>query len=200
MLMKDKQHYLTTIAELRATILTLQVGRSSDQSARISKTAAPEASQSTHQQQPSKLPSTKSAMPEKFNGMDRLPSISNWLYAVRKYLRVTKTEETDFIDLATTFLTGTALDWWQGIERTEGESIYLWDWQEFETRCKRRFQAVNDAQVSLQKLVRWKQTGAVGGYIAVFQSLVQQIPHSLLTEPGRVFHLLKDWFQTYKSQ
>lgn len=188
MLMKDKHQYLTTIAELRATIRALQIGSNSDQRARNSNTAAPEAS---HQQQVNKPSNIKSAMPEKFNGMDRLPSISNWLYSVRKYLRVTKTEESDFIDLATTFLTGTALDWWQGIERTEGESIYLWSWQEFEIRCTRRFQAVNEAQVSLQKLVRWKQTGAIGGYIAVFQSLVQQIPHSLLTESGRVFHFIE---------
>lgn len=134
---------------------------------------------------------TKPALPEKFNGVDKIPTVSNWIFSIRLYLRVTQTEKEDHVVVASTFLSGTALDWWQGIERIEGESIYQWSWEEFTERCVKRFQASNDAQVALQRLLRWKQTGHITPYLSVFQSLIQQIPLTLLTEQGRVFMLIE---------
>lgn len=130
---------------------------------------------------------TKSAVPERFNGTDRIPTISNWLFAVRKYLRVTKAAEVDKVEYATTYFTGTALDWWHSVEDDEGEAVFRLSWSEFEERCIKRFQAVNDATASLRKVVRWKQTGAVSSYIAGFQALVQPIPVTLLPHSTRVF-------------
>jgi Ty3 transposon capsid-like protein len=60
----------------------------------------------------------------------------------------------------------------------EGESIYQWSWEEFTERCVKR-------------LLRWKQTGHITAYLSVFQSLIQQIPLTLLTEQGRVFVLIE---------
>jgi Ty3 transposon capsid-like protein len=134
---------------------------------------------------------TKPAMPAKFNGWDKSPTISNWLFSIRLYLRVTRTDEEDHVVVATTFFTGTALDWWIGMERSLGESIYQWSWQEFETRCIRRFQSVNDSQSAYQQLLRWQQTGTLTSYLAGFQSMVQQIPLQLLSEKGRLFHLVE---------
>ncbi len=141
--------------------------------------------------QPSRKQLTKPALPEKFNGVDKTPTVSNWLFSMRLYLRVTQTEKDDHVAMASTFLSGTALDWWQGIERVEGESIYQWSWEEFTERCLKRFQATNDAQLAFQRLLRWKQTGHITAYLSVFQSLIQQIPLTLLTEQGRVFVLIE---------
>lgn len=141
--------------------------------------------------QPSRRQLTKPALPEKFNGVDKVPTISNWLFSIRIYLRVTQTEKEDHVLMASTFLSGTALDWWQGIERVEGESIYQWSWEQFTERCIKRFQASNNAQVALQRLLRWKQTSHITAYLSVFQSLIQQIPLTLLTEQGRVFMLIE---------
>jgi hypothetical protein len=113
------------------------------------------------------------------------------LFSVRLYLKVTRTEEEDYVMMATTLFTSTAIDWWQGVVRAEGESVYNWDWKEFEARCVRRFQAANDSQVAYQRLLRWKQSGTITGYLAGFQSMVQQIPFELLSEAGRVFMLIE---------
>ena len=104
---------------------------------------------------------------------------------------MTQTDKVDHVVMAATFFTGTALDWWQGVERAEGEAVYEWGWKEFELRCLRRFQASNDSQMAFQRLLRWRQVGNVSSYLAGFQSMIQQIPLDLLTESGRVFILIE---------
>lgn len=141
----------------------------------------------TASQPPTRVSNTKSAMPDKFNGIDKAPTIANWLFSVRRYLRVTKTSEDERIDIASTFFTGTALDWWHGVEKAEGELIYRWDWTDFEARCLRRFQGVNESQLALHRLLRWKQTSSLNVYLAGFQAMVQQVPAELLPEPTRIF-------------
>ena len=142
---------------------------------------------STTDQPPIRGSQTKSAMPDKFNGIDKVPTIANWLFSVRRYLRVTRTSEDERIDIASTFFTGTALDWWHGVEKAEGELIYRWTWNDFEARCLRRFQGVNESQVALHRLLKWKQTSSLNVYLAGFQAMVQQVPPELLPEPTRIF-------------
>lgn len=128
----------------------------------------------------------KTVLPEKFNGVDKTPTITNWLYSMKKHLRVTKTSEEDYIEIATSFFSGTALEWWSGNEKTEGEAIYLMSWSEFETRCLSRFQAVNDIQLAFQRLLRWRQTGSTASYVAGFQTVVQRIPLETMSEHVRI--------------
>jgi hypothetical protein len=128
----------------------------------------------------------KTVLPEKFNGVDKTPTITNWLYSMKKHLRVTKTSEEDYIEIATSFFSGTALEWWSGNERTEGEAIYLMSWSEFEARCLGRFQAVNDIQLAFQRLLRWRQTGSTASYVAGFQTVVQRIPLEIMSEHMRI--------------
>jgi hypothetical protein len=126
-------------------------------------------------------------MPDKFNGIDKTPTIANWLFSVRRYLRVAKTSAEERIDIASTFFTGTALDWWHGVEKAEGELIYRWNWDDFEARCLRRFQGANESQLALHRLLKWKQTSSLNVYLTGFQAMVQQVPSELLPEPTRIF-------------
>lgn len=199
-LLLDKENALRQVEELRMFIRGIQtrseaeeVQRANQPSTSVSQPLHPSnsSSSSISNQQSIRKQLTKPALPEKFNGIDKSPTISNWLFSVRLYLKVTRTEEEDCVMMATTLFTATAIDWWQGIVRAEGESVYRWSWEEFEARCIRRFQAVNDAQVAYQRLLRWKQTGTITSYLAGFQSMVQQIPFELLPEPGRVFMLIE---------
>lgn len=188
-LQRDKDNALLQVAELRRLIHDVQHPTTSSVSS--SQSALPVHPPSVHNQLSTNRQSTKPALPDKFNGVDKAQVITNWLFSIRLYLRVTRTDIEDYVMMATTFFAGTALDWWQGIERVEGESIYNWSWAMFEERCIRRFQATNDAQLAFQKLLRWKQTGHIATYLSVFQSLIQQIPLTLLTEQGRVFVLIE---------
>jgi Ty3 transposon capsid-like protein/Zinc knuckle len=197
-LQKDKANQQTQIEELRQRLAGVQASvedektLESDIQTNYSTTLTSPPSQTPGDRlQSSRKQLTKPALPEKFNGVDKVPTISNWLFSIRLYLRVTQTEKEDLVVLASTFFSGTALDWWQGIERVEGESIYQWNWEEFTERCVKRFQASNDAQLAFQRLLRWKQTGHITAYLSVFQSLIQQIPLTLLTEQGRVFVLIE---------
>lgn len=191
-LMRDKETLEALIVELRTLNQTSRnqnepnplSGGSSTHSTPILQTVP---SPLVNDQSSVRVSHTKPALPDKFNGSDRTPTVVNWLLAVKRYLRVTKTTENDRIDVATTFLSGTALDWWNGVERTEGESVYRWKWEEFELRCRRRFQGENESQLALHRLLKWKQTGSISVYLSGFQSLVQQIPLELLPEPARVF-------------
>jgi Ty3 transposon capsid-like protein/Zinc knuckle len=180
-LQRDKDNAILQIAELRMMVH----GRNQDNPV----TSPPYPQQAT-------LPNVrrlqpKPALPEKFNGMDKAQLITNWLFAVRLYLRVTRTDVEDYVMMATTFFAGTALDWWRGVERVEGEGIYSWSWTTFSERCIKRFQASNESQLAFQRLIRWKQTGHITSYLSVFQALVQQIPLTLLTEQGRVFMFIE---------
>lgn len=197
-LQKDKANQQKQIEELRQRLAGMQASVQDEKALESDRQTAPTTSLTSQPSQtsidslqPSRRLLTKPALPEKFNGVDKLPTISNWLFSIRIYLRVTQTEKEDHVVMASTFLSGTALDWWQGIERVEGESIYQWSWEQFTERCVKRFQASNDAQVALQRLLRWKQTGHITAYLSVFQSLIQQIPLTLLTEQGRVFMLIE---------
>ena len=194
-LLRDKENALRQVDELRMLIQGMQQ-RSGAETVRPARQPSAPVSPPLHSTPPNNEPSTrkqltKPALPEKFNGIDKSPTISNWLFSVRLYLKVTRTEEEDYVMMATTLFTAIAIDWWQGIVRAEGESVYNWNWKEFEARCIRRFQAVNDAQVAYQKLLRWKQSGTITGYLAGFQSMIQQIPFELLSESGRVFMLIE---------
>ena len=144
-------------------------------------------SPSVNNQQAVKKPPMKIALPDKFTGVDKSPTISNWLFSISQYLRAMRADEEDYVVVATTFFTGTAMDWWQGVVKTEGQEAYHWSWQEFETRCLRRFQAVNDSELAFERLMRWRQTGSVSSYLAGFQSHIQQIPFTTLPEAGRTF-------------
>ena len=198
-LQRDKDNALSQITELRRLIYGEQHTNSEEVNEQYTTTTNVTSSQpaplvhqsSVNYQLPIKRQLTKPALPDKFNGVDKTLVISNWLFSMRLYLRVTRTDVEDYVMMATTFFTGTALDWWQGVERVEGEDVYNWSWETFEGRCKRRFQATNDAQLAFQRLLRWKQTGHIAAYLSVFQSLIQQIPLTLLTEQGRVFMLIE---------
>jgi hypothetical protein len=181
------------IAELRLLAQVLPNQLFGDQPARAHSSAATSPilntvpQHSTTVQPLTRVSHTKSAMPDKFNGCDKAPTIANWLFSVRRYLRVTKTGEDERIDIASTFFTGTALDWWHGVEKAEGELIYRWSWSDFEARCLRRFQGVNESQLALHRLLKWKQTSSLNVYLAGFQAMAQQVPSELLPEPTRIF-------------
>jgi hypothetical protein len=187
-LQKDKDELRQIIQLLQEKVNAERLDRSSvteDQQPQPIQQPAVDAEQAIRPYQ------VKTAQPEKFNGIDKIPTISNWLAAMRRYLRLTRTDANEYIDVAATFFTGTALDWWNNIEKTEGDSVYIMTWSEFEGRCTRRFQAVNDAQLAFQRLLRWRQTGNITSYLAGFQSLVQQVPTRLLTEDARVLLLIE---------
>jgi Ty3 transposon capsid-like protein len=195
-LLRDKENALRQVEELRMCIRGMQQRKETEEAQQPSASVSQplhftNSSSSVNNQHSIRKQLTKPALPEKFNGVDKSPTISNWLFAVRLYLKVTRTDEEDYVMMATTLFTSTAIDWWQGIVRAEGESVYRWSWEEFEARCIRRFQAVNDAQVAYQRLLRWKQIGTITTYLAGFQSMVQQIPFELLPEAGRVFLLIE---------
>jgi Ty3 transposon capsid-like protein len=183
---QEKQSLLMQLEEVRELNALLRERRQADQEQldRSSVTVHEQQSPPAAVSQPSS--SVKLAQPEKFNGSDKTPTISNWLITMRRYLRVAKIEVSDQIDVAATFLTGTAMDWWNGVEKAEGSSIYRMGWEEFEDRCTRRFQAANDSHLAYQRLVRWRQTGSLAAYVSGFQSFVQQIPKELVSEQGRI--------------
>ena len=133
----------------------------------------------------------KAAPPDKFNGVDKKPTIVDWLFAVRKYLRTTKVSEEEQVDIATSFFTDTAMNWWQSVVLGEGEGVYSMSWKEFETKCRKRFLSTDDAEVMFERLQRWRQTGAVTGYISGFQSLAQHVPLDLMNERARVVNFVK---------
>jgi len=195
----EKESAFKQVEELRALVAGVQLAQRETNNAlevsssneTTSQLPQPTPQNAINNSPPIRRQLTKPALPEKFNGVDKSPSISNWLFAIRLYLRVTQTEKEDHVVMASTFFIGTALDWWQGIERTNGEDIYSMSWQDFEERCIRRFQATNDAQLAFQRLLRWRQVGSLTSYLSGFQSMVQQIPPSLLTEEGRIFVLIE---------
>ena len=190
-LQRNNDNTLRQVEELRQAIQGMQETREIAEARQI-RSMSSQLHHSTDQpsssnQQFNQSSGIKTALPDKFNGVDKTPTIDNWLFSIRRYLRVTDTIETKHIDVASTFLAGTALDWWRGVERSEGEAIYQWSWEEFQARCMRRFQGINESQVAYQRLLKWKQTGSLTAYLSGFQSLVQQIPFELLSEPGRTF-------------
>ena len=79
--------------------------------------------------------------------------------------------ESDKIDVAVTLLSGTALEWWQAVERNSGNSLRNITWSEFEERCVKlkRFQpiAASESEAAMQRLLVlvWRQTNNVTAYI-----------------------------------
>jgi hypothetical protein len=142
----------------------------------------------------------KPKQPSEFSSTDKQQTIVNWLYSIQQYLRLANVSEERKVDVATTFFSSTALDWWRSIERTEGESVRKMSWNEFEMKCIQRFQSIAVSDLAMQRLMTWRQTGNVSSSITGFQQIVQQIPIELLSEPARVFHFLKGLIPDIQNQ
>ena len=96
-------------------------------------------------------------------------------------------------------MSGTALEWWQSVERNSDDGMRHISWSEFEDRCVKRFQPVASSEAAMQRLLVWRQTGNVTAYINGFQSITQQIPNALLPEATKVFMFLKGLVPTLQS-
>ena len=134
---------------------------------------------------------TKPSKPEKFSATDKTHNIENFLFSMERYLRLSRTDKKEHIDTTATFFTGTALEWWQSMEKTEGEGVRTIEWSEFRDMCLKRFMPIASSELAAKKIVKWKQTGSIASYISSFQSLAQQIPFSLLPKEARVLYFVE---------
>ncbi len=187
--------YHDVLAELKEQITMLGRNNQNEESQRNNReeiqTPRPTNQSPTHPFQPVIQSSHKKIPePEKFNGTDRPQSIDYFLVALERFFRLSKTNQSEKIDMAAGFLSGKALEWWTSVERTEGERIRSIDWEEFRQMCLKRFMPVTNAETALKKIGKWRQSGNISSYISSFQNLAQQIPLTLLPKDARLLYFI----------
>src|SRR4051812_25670040 len=108
----------------------------------------PTSSPVTHNHQPTAIlnvekPNIKATQPEPFTG-EKIRLANDWLAAVKRYLMLSRAEETKWVAYAVTMLTYTVLNWWNSVEFSNPEKLILdYSWGEFVDLVRERFVAVD---------------------------------------------------------
>ena len=133
---------------------------------------------------------TKPRKPEAFTG-SRSCNPTLWLQQMKRYLVAINVEPAVYTQTAASYLSDSALQWWEGELMLKNSEDQDYSWNEFKELFLQRFQPIELSSVSLSKLTNWKQNGNLESYINGFMSLSSCIPLDLISEKARIVLFLK---------
>ena len=102
--------------------------------------------------------------------------VGSWLWRLEHFMTVMNLhKDWDRIQLAISYLSGPALDWWRGIEEFEIEARPT-TWEGFKTKLQATFQDVNSIENARNQLAKVSHITTVRQYAALFRNLALKIP------------------------
>jgi len=105
--------------------------------------------------------------PKEYNGDTRGVVLENWLFEMNNYLSLFQvTSDQNKIDLATSYLSGSAIQWWQGLG--EGKPT---TWQAFQEALNYQFKPVDSYELARKRIHFLHQTKSVRAFLDEFQRL-----------------------------
>lgn len=122
--------------------------------------------------------------PEAFSGDPRKPPlVDTWIFQINRYFE-NWPALTDYhkLRLATQYLKGSALLWFQHESQATGLPDPFSSWAEFELALKKAFHDVNFVDRARHELSLLRQTGPVRGYLDAFKSICFRIPADQLLD------------------
>lgn len=114
-----------------------------------------------------------------FDGTRDALSVRTWLYSVEKYLRLIQVGQTTelsdevAIDFASTFLVGTAANWWFSL--VQGNRVPA-TWEAFKVVLETEFVPQDSINRARDRLYKLKQRRSVAIYLIEFRNAVLEIP------------------------
>jgi hypothetical protein len=122
--------------------------------------------------------------PEAFSGDPRKPPlVDTWIFHINRYFE-NWPALTDYhkLRLATQYLKGSALLWFQHESQSSGRADPFSSWVDFELALKKAFHDVNFVDRARHELSLLRQTGSVRGYLDTFKSICFRIPADQLLD------------------
>ena len=117
--------------------------------------------------------------PGSFDGTRDAMTVRAWLHSVEKYLRLiqvgqaTQISAETAVDFASTFMTGTAANWWYTIVH-EGKVPPTWE--AFKLLVETEFVPQDSVIRARDRLNKLRQRTSVAAYLAEFRNVVIDIP------------------------
>lgn len=111
--------------------------------------------------------------PEPLDGKNAA-KVGSWLWRLEHFMSIMNfVKDWDRIQLAISYLTGPALDWWRGIEESD---IRPTTWEGFKTQLQATFQDVNSVENARNQLAKVVHISTVRQFAALFRNITLKIP------------------------
>lgn len=131
----------------------------------------------------------KFTKPSMYDGERKARTLDNWIYSVNQYCRNYGLEDAEAIDVAVSFLEGTALQFWRMYEKDDGY-LSIRDLNDFFSAIRNKFFPVDYVRNLREKLSRLKQKTSVSQYNQVFDETLFQLPSDEYTEKDMLFNYI----------
>jgi Retrotransposon gag protein/Zinc knuckle len=124
--------------------------------------------------QPALQPIARPPKPEFFVGTGKGPDVDRWLFQMEEYLTLTQANEETWVNLAASYLRGTAADWWMSRAQSAARRP---DWTEFRQEIRLQFLPLNTVKAARDKIASLQQITSVQDYVNRFRPLAMKIPN-----------------------
>ena len=117
--------------------------------------------------------------PDSFDGTRNAITVRAWLHSVERYLRLIqvgqdrKIDTQSGIEFASTFMTGTAANWWYTLVSDDAVPR---TWEAFKLAVETEFVPQDSVLRARDKLARLRQKTSVSAYLSEFRNTVLDIP------------------------
>ena len=115
--------------------------------------------------------SIKPRKPEPFNGKG---SVRSWITHLSNYIGIEQNPHS--MNVAVSYLQGTAHEWWLGYKETEDGS-QVNTWTRLQQALIERFETRNKRKIARDKLAGWKQIKDVSSFNEDVQKILLHIPN-----------------------
>ena len=127
--------------------------------------------------------------PTTYSGQREMQVLNSWVFKMERYLRITVTKEEQWVDIASTYLEGTANTWYESwypqvmrnaraaAPEKSQHGVYI-TWEMFVLNLRQAFQPPNHHEHLRNKWYNLKQTGTVAQYVHEFRELRLQLETS----------------------
>jgi uncharacterized protein YdbL (DUF1318 family) len=138
--------------------------------------------------------------PATFSDMTRDTDVRDWLSSMQNYLQLTSAPSDEYVPIASTYLGGVALKYYQNEIVSDYRPGQAMDWKHFSDRMEEVFSSRADDVRARHDLDKLTQTGTVGEYTRRFKLLLSKLSSNPLSEADKVYLYRKGLNETLKDK